>query len=572
MRSISVGTLAALLLVGLLFGWRSLPAQQRGGIPRAEVRSPHGQLAVRCENCHTFTAWRPIRNLPEFDHDKTRYPLRGMHANVTCTACHTKPVFTDVGKSCAACHADVHRGQNGKSCEQCHTVKGWQVSLQAINEHFNRFPLIGGHSTAQCDDCHKSAAAGRFTGLNTTCLSCHAKDAQTSAIDHSAFPKDCLACHSMDGWFGAKFDHLRFAGFALTGVHATLDCTACHAGGKFKGTPANCYACHSKDFLATTNPNHVQAHFPQDCAVCHSTAGWAGATFDHTRFTSFPLTGLHATVACASCHVNGQFSGTPTTCSSCHMRDYNGTTNPNHKTSGFPTDCSICHTTGGWTPAAFDHARTGFPLTGSHASLSCATCHVNGNFSGLNPSCSSCHMAQYNATTNPNHVAAGFPTDCSVCHSTTAWLPASFNHANTAFPLTGAHVNVACASCHINNQFAGTPTDCYACHKAAFTGTTNPNHVAANFPTTCLTCHTTVTWAGATFNHSWFPIYSGTHAGRWTSCADCHTNPSNFAAFSCITCHTHDRANTDPHHSGVSGYSYTPTSCYSCHRNGTGGD
>ena len=571
MRSVWIGILTALAVAAWLPGV-AVRAQQPRTIPRAEVRSPHGALNLPCENCHTYTAWKPIRAIPEFDHNKTPYPLRGMHVNVGCTACHTKLVFTDVGKSCNACHADIHRGQNGKNCESCHTVKGWKVDLQAINQHTSRFPLLGAHATAQCDDCHVGAASGRFIGLSTLCSSCHAKDAQRSFLDHSQFPKDCILCHSMDSWFGAKFDHLKFTGFALTGMHATLECTACHIGGKFKGTPANCYSCHSKDYNGTTNPSHVQARFPQDCAICHSTATWANATFDHARFTGYPLTGMHATLACTSCHVNNQYNNTPTACSSCHMNDYNGTTNPNHKAAGFPTDCSICHSTSRWSPASFNHAATGFALTGAHASLQCSACHINNNFTKLNPACSSCHMAQYQSTTNPNHAAAGFPTDCSVCHTTVSWAGATFNHANTGWPLTGAHINVPCTSCHINNVFAGTPTECYACHKADFTGTTNPNHVAAAFPTTCQTCHTTVSWAGATFNHTWFPIYSGAHAGQWTSCADCHVNPSNFAVFSCITCHTHDRSNTDPHHTDVRGYTYTATSCYSCHANGTAGN
>jgi hypothetical protein len=198
---------------------------------------------------------------------------------------------------------------------------------------------------------------------------------------------------------------------------------------------------------------------------------------------------------------------------------------------------------------------------------------VNNDYTGdLPTACSGCHTKDYNSTTNPNHQAAGFPMTCDVCHNTTAWIPASFNHNNTGWPLTGAHVNVPCTSCHVNNVYAGTPTDCYSCHKADYQGTTNPNHVAAMFPTTCQTCHTTTSWAGATFNHTWFPIYSGTHAGVWSSCGDCHVNSSDYSVYSCITCHTHDKANTDPHHDGVSGYVYNATSCYHCHQNGTAGD
>ena len=59
-----------------------MPAPQR-----ETTRSPHGPLAIPCENCHTATGWRPIRAVPEFDHNKTRYPLRGMHEKELCPIC-----------------------------------------------------------------------------------------------------------------------------------------------------------------------------------------------------------------------------------------------------------------------------------------------------------------------------------------------------------------------------------------------------------------------------------------------------------------------------------------------------
>jgi hypothetical protein len=254
------------------------------------------------------------------------------------------------------------------------------------------------------------------------------------------------------------------------------------------------------------------------------------------------------------------------------MTDFQKTTNPNHVSGGFPTDCSICHSTISWANATFNHALSGFPLTGAHATLQCQSCHANGQFTNLSTACVSCHLKDFQNTNNPNHTAAGFPQQCQVCHSTTAWIPASFNHNTTGFPLTGAHATVPCASCHINGQYAGTPTACYSCHQKDYQGTTDPNHVAAAFPTTCTLCHNTTSWAGATFNHTWFPIYSGTHAGVWSTCGTCHINASNYAAFSCINCHTHSQSNTDPHHTDVSGYVYNATSCYSCHPSGQGGN
>jgi hypothetical protein len=298
---------------------------------------------------------------------------------------------------------------------------------------------------------------------------------------------------------------------------------------------------------------------------------WLQAKFDHTAFTGFPLTGAHINTPCTSCHVNNNYTNIPKDCGSCHLKDYQKTTNPNHAQAGFPTDCSICHNTTSWANAVFDHSRTGFALTGAHAKLQCQSCHANGNFNGLNPACSSCHMKDYQGTNNPPHQQAGFPTTCEVCHNTTAWQPASFDHNKTQFPLTGAHVKVACASCHINNDYVHTPTDCYSCHKADYQGTNNPNHIAAHFPTTCATCHTTSSWQGANFNHTWFPIYSGSHAGVWTTCGDCHTNSNDYAVFSCITCHAHEKTRMDQAHRDVRNYVYNSANCYACHPTGRGG-
>src|SRR5215472_13779767 len=185
----------------LLFS-ASLKGQQSEN--EASTRSPHGSLSLPCQRCHTSTSWKPIRARPDFNHDNTAYPLRGMHASlVNCTQCHTSLVFTEVGHGCADCHADIHRGQLGANCEDCHGVKGWQVSIRDVKQNQNRFPLIGAHSTLTCDSCHTGAAAGQFNGLSTDCFSCHSADFQkTTSPPHVAFgfPTDCQQCHTMDGW------------------------------------------------------------------------------------------------------------------------------------------------------------------------------------------------------------------------------------------------------------------------------------------------------------------------------------------------------------------------------------
>jgi nitrate/TMAO reductase-like tetraheme cytochrome c subunit len=605
-------------------------------------RSPHGELNLPCQNCHTSVGWKPIRAVPEFDHNQTKYPLRGLHQGVACTQCHAKPVFSNTGSNCADCHADIHRRQMGANCEQCHTVKGWNIVSQRVREHENRFPLIGGHAGLDCADCHKSAAVGQFQGLSTQCYSCHQSTFQQATVPNhvtSGFSTQCEQCHNINNWLGAKFDHAGPpANFPLTGMHATLDCTACHVGGKYKGTPATCVgchltdfqkasnpnhialglpqtcqfchttaawspasfnhdsvgfpltgghaklqcdqchtngnfnltttacvSCHLKDYTNTNNPSHVSAGFPQQCQVCHSTSAWTPATFNHNS-TTFPLTGAHTSVSCANCHKNNNYTTLPTNCYGCHSADYTGTNNPNHVTVGFPQQCEICHSTTNWTSASFNHASTGWPLTGAHTNLQCSQCHGTSNYNLTNTACVACHLTDFQKTNNPNHIAGNFPQQCDVCHNTSAWTPATFNHNNTSFPLTGAHTSVPCASCHVNNNYTTVPTDCYSCHKADYTGTTNPNHVATGFPTTCATCHSTTSWAGAVFNHTWFNVNHGNANGV---CATCHTNSSDYSIFQCTNCHT--KSNTDSQHRNVGGYVYNSVNCYQCHKNGGGG-
>jgi hypothetical protein len=190
-----------------------VPAEVSAAPEATTSASPHGPMQVACEKCHTASAWKPIRAKPDFDHNKTGYPLRGLHLGVTCEECHVKPVFANVGSNCQDCHADLHRRKNGAQCDLCHRVTGWQVLIQSMNEHQDRFPLIGAHAAVDCYSCHKAGAVGEFNrqGLSTDCISCHLKAFQkATAPNHQAlgYSTDCLQCHnSMDGWTAALLPH-----------------------------------------------------------------------------------------------------------------------------------------------------------------------------------------------------------------------------------------------------------------------------------------------------------------------------------------------------------------------------
>ena len=143
------------------------------------------------------------------------------------------------------------------------------------------YPLGGQHMFLDCTNCHPGLRVDRPP--QPDCVGCHLSDYQsTQDPDHEAagFPTDCEACHQPTRWTDADFNHPS----QLVGVHATLDCDACHAGGVYAGTPTDCVGCHLDDYNGARNPNHPAAGFPTDCELCHrqSDSSWNQGSFDHT--------------------------------------------------------------------------------------------------------------------------------------------------------------------------------------------------------------------------------------------------------------------------------------------------
>ena len=79
----------------------------------------------------------------------------------------------------------------------------------------------------------------------------------------------------------------------------------------------------------------------------------AAEKFDHFT-TGFSLDGGHTSLACDSCHVQGQFKGTPRLCESCHNNSIATGKPANH--IGGANRCADCHTTRGWQIVRFDHS------------------------------------------------------------------------------------------------------------------------------------------------------------------------------------------------------------------------
>jgi Zn finger protein HypA/HybF involved in hydrogenase expression len=475
-----------------------------------------------------------------------------------------------LGPARAADSVDNPHGEFREDCALCHLPNAWSpVKIGSEFDHSRfGFPLEGAHQDTPCLLCHLTLEFGETTG--SQCSDCH------QDIHLGELGLDCAGCHStrdfVDRSEGVR--RHRATRFPLTGTHRTVDCAACHppdggASMRFVNTPTECSGCHLETWQATTNPDHAAAGMPTDCDRCHGTATWGGGSFDHA-ITGFPLTGAHRPLECQRCHTDFVFAALPAGCADCHLDDYQVASNPIHA-PGFPTDCAQCHGTAAWQPASFDHAATGFALTGAHLAIDCTQCHVGSVYTGTPTDCYSCHVADYDGTTDPPHTGAGFPTDCAACHTTVRWDGATFNHDATTFPLTGQHRTTACTDCHVGGVYTGTPTDCYSCHAADFNATTDPPHSASGFSTDCAACHGTNGWDGASFDHDgqFFPIYSGAHRNRWSSCSECHVNGADYRQFECILCHAHSNQNqVDSDHRGENGYEYTSAGCFRCHPDG----
>jgi len=471
----------------------------------------------------------------------------------------------------------MHNQTVGFECERCHTPKSWIVENITEVHQVSRFPLVGPHVTADCYDCHPSASQLEFNPLGVECYDCHQDDyLATTNPNHvgSNFSTDCSECHYITSftWTGGNFNH---SFFPLTEGHAINDCSRCHEpGSDYSNTSPECISCHEADYTATTNPNHSLAEFSTNCIECHTTLpGWKPAKFpEHDAL--FPIySGSHngEWSSCDECHTTpgnyGLFS-----CTICHEHNQGDMDEEHNEVGGYTYNdiaCFECHPTGD-AEGGFDHNASQFPLTGAHLTTECEKCHTNG-FSGTPTYCFACHEPDYNQSLNPSHLQIGINNDCALCHTTNPdWQPALYPNHNESYPLLGAHAAIAgnCVQCH-NGDYVNTPDYCYGCHTDDYQQTNNPPHQSAQFSTDCETCHSVTAWVPSTFDHDgqYFPIYSGAHAGEWNTCSECHPNPSNFAEFSCLTCHEQGETGND--HIGINGYSYDNQSCLACHPDGS---
>jgi hypothetical protein len=421
---------------------------------------PHkGGFGADCASCHETADWHRI-NHQKFNHDLTRYPLRGKHTAAACEKCHDplnawgkKPPF----ERCDACHQDVHAGHAtlvGKpaDCVACHSVNGFKPSTFTVEQHRRTaYPLEGKHAAVACAKCHGKGAPGSEATLGVAlvlirpardrCASCHA-DVHGGQLAARPDKGACESCHRVSGFRPSTMTVAQHASLklALEGRHAQIPCTACHAADRagltppagaaragsarfvFKLAEIECIRCHLDPHQGRFAAAGARAK-PGGCLACHDPRAFAPSRVDiaiHQTF-AYPLEGAHRAVPCAPCH----------------------------------TDLAArAGRAGGPGSSLVLSSRLGTALTFAREKQDCAACHA------------SPHGDQFKTRRDRGA--------CEACHDLAAFKPARrFDHnRDAAFKLEGVHVRVACAKCHPAQKaengtrvmYHGAPSRCESCH------------------------------------------------------------------------------------------------------------
>ncbi len=273
----------------------------------------NGRFGKDCSKCHTESSFLELKSMNRFNHDKTRFPLRGQHVGVDCKACH-KGKFTAAIRhnECKDCHDDYHEGEFNEEasppdCKDCHTLdKPFDFTSFGIEEHNEgNFSLEGAHLATPCFACHLKEDKWTFRDIGEECKACH-EDVHEGKISEKYYPEgNCASCHNPGRWNDVEFDHSK-TDWPLKGKHAEISCRKCHFERsedgkieiqKFSLLSKECSQCHNNK-----HGNQFEEGGKTDCRRCHSESGdWKADLFDHSA-TRFPLEGKHAEVACDACH------------------------------------------------------------------------------------------------------------------------------------------------------------------------------------------------------------------------------------------------------------------------------
>ncbi len=509
------------------------------------------------------TAAQAVTVENNFDHSKTGFVLRQVHATLKCEQCHVDGIFKNTPKDCAGCHntgtrvaalpKPINHIPTTFPCDTCHIS-----AASFLIKSFTHVTITG-----QCETCHNGQSLGVVSKpanhfpTQSPCAYCH-KNTSTFLsyqVDHVAngYIGNCFQCHGGPagepgpiGTYPGVVSYNAATHFPLTSFGTTPpDCNACHTGystflgATFAHTPGStCTSCHQGQYAGVVSINrsiHIPLPTGSTCASCHPD----------------PTTQVLPTFLGVAFHTTAIGNPPAGTCSTCHNGSF---VSQNAQTKGanhIPTsaDCGTCHTGPSGTPAnttlnytTFLDAKFHQTTLGNPPTVACSTCH-NGSY-----------VSEGAQTKIAGHVVT--TSDCVSCHTATntatytTFLGASFSHVPgvypTAFPADGAAATPTCMSCHNGSTATGkvaghivTSADCNSsgCHSMATDG-----------------CPTCVNFSGVMFNHinstTGYTSFGTTAPVPYTKrCDSCHNGSTLLAqpvntghiptsGADCVTCHT----------------------------------
>lgn len=559
-----------------------------------------------------FVNAEPISGNASFDHAKTGFLLRDVHATLRCEQCHVDAVFKNTPKDCAGCHAigtrvgatpkPVNHVQTTDPCDTCHTSP---TSFLVAN--FKHISLRGA-ITGNCITCHNNQSQGvvskpvnHFPTL-LPCESCHTNTSTFLSwrMDHTGLTSNCASCHS------GQFPNV--VSKPAAHIVTSGDCGACHNTTTFLGaffshsdplnpvTPGSCGTCHRGQQPGVKAIPVV--HIPtlttgNACDACHTPTNTSG-------YTSFLGAQYHASATAPA---------PAGICSTCHTGAYSGVQGKPSFHIPTTAQCDTCHTA---TNTA--NYTTFYGATFNHATVtagSCGTCHNNVAALGkpathipTTAACDSCHTNTANYTTwlgaiythSPNPPTPG---SCATCHNGT-----------TALGKPGWHMvtTLSCDACHTGTNTSNYTTflgatgavdhttipagNCQSCHNGAGAKGLSTGHIPTG-AISCDGCHakyngtTVTTFAPGTMQHS---LVTATrcdvcHGGAYTTQGlqyggaqakvSNHIPTTITAGLDCTTCHTAPTYTSATgwlqekmNHNGAQGMGAGGVYCVNCHLKG----
>ncbi len=187
------------------------------------------------------------------------------------------PGHKEIAQDCFACHTPF-MGSKAQKCIACHrvdeiglkTTQGVPISGERKNLAFHQ-KLIEEDCVA-CHSDHNGVMAfrpiSRFShelvavAVREQCQGCHANP--DDAL-HRKIEGNCQACHTIESWMPASFDHDDYFRFDR---HHDAECATCHRDNDYAGY--TCYGCHEH-----SRSNIREEHYEEgirdyeNCVECH---------------------------------------------------------------------------------------------------------------------------------------------------------------------------------------------------------------------------------------------------------------------------------------------------------------